>query len=91
MTLALALKLLGYAIAGTAVGLVFFLSLLRSTEVLAAGGSAGAVIGLYAFRIVLVVAASWFAVQQGALALLVGLAGFLAARLLIKRRMEGKA
>ncbi len=91
MTGEMALTLLGYAIAGAAVGLVFFLALLRSTESLATGGSLGGIIALYGIRIGLVVTAAWFTVQQGALPLLCGLAGFLVARVLVRRRAKRSA
>lgn len=91
MTTDMAIGLIGYLVAGAVVGLVFFASLLRSTESLASGGNIARIIALYIFRVVLVCGAGWLAVQQGALPLLAGLAGFVLARLVAKRRVEGSA
>jgi type IV secretory pathway VirB3-like protein len=47
--------------------------------------AASAIVALYAARFVLAAGAFWFIAQQGALALLIALAGFLVARIVSQR------
>lgn len=74
-----------YLLAGGALGVAYFLLLLRTARLFAAQGKAGqgkaaTVVPLYLLRIGGAVAVFWLIAQQGALALLLALAGFLVAR-----------
>jgi F1F0 ATPase subunit 2 len=66
--------------AGIVAGILYFLLLYRTVQLYAAGAAAALVIPLYALRIVGAVALFWFAAQQGAIPLLLALAGFLIVR-----------
>ena len=76
-----------YVTAGAAVGAVYFILLLRTARLHAAGAPAGRIVPLYLGRLALAIAAFWIIAQQGPLPLLLALLGFLIARWVAQRRM----
>ena len=74
-----------YLTAGAALGAVYFVLLLRTVRLHASQGAAIRVMPLYIMRFAAAVSAFWIIAQQGALALLLALLGFLIARLVIQR------
>ncbi len=76
-----------YAIAGAALGAIYFLLLGRTVRMHASGTTAIRVIPLYGLRIAGAAAGFWVIAQQGALPLLAALMGFIAARFAIQRAM----
>lgn len=80
-----AARLAFYLAAGSALGTVYFVLLLRTARLHAAQASASRIVPLYLVRIGTAVAVFWLIVQQGALPLLVALAGFLMTRMVFQR------
>ncbi|GAB4365883.1 MAG: hypothetical protein Kow00114_23420 [Kiloniellaceae bacterium] len=78
-----------FAGAGLALGAAYFLLLYRTVTLHAAQAGAGSLVPLYLLRFALAGAAFWFIAQQGALPLLLALAGFLAARFAVQRFVGG--
>lgn len=74
--------------AGAGLGIVYFSLVHRTVRLQLAGGGSAKVIGLTAVRLGLAVAVFWAVATLGALPLLLALAGFLAARGVIRRRVE---
>lgn len=81
------LGLIGFA-AGAILGAIYFTLLRRTARLHAEGGAVSTIVGLYALRIVLAVGVFWGVAHLGALPLLLALAGFLAARFAVRRRVE---
>lgn len=75
-----------YVTVGAAVGAVYFLLLLKTARLHAAQASASRVVPLYIARLAAAVGVFWIVAQQGALPLLLTLAGFVIARFAIQRR-----
>jgi F1F0 ATPase subunit 2 len=71
--------------AGLALGAVYFLMLRWTVRLHVEGGSALAITALYGGRLAAALAVFWLLAQHGALALLLGLLGFLVARGLVRR------
>ena len=74
---------LGYAVfvaAGAVVGTLYFLLLYRTVQLHAAGAAAARVLPLYLLRAAGAVAVFWVISREGAIPLLLALAGFLVAR-----------
>ena len=78
-----------FVAAGLAVGVAYFLLLYRTVTLHAAQAGAGSIAPLYLLRFALAGAAFWFIAQQGALPLLLALAGFLGARFAVQRFVGG--
>ena len=74
------LAALGFLALGAAAGACHFVLLRRNVDILAAGGSPLAALGLLAARVALSLAALWLAARAGWPALLACAAGLLAAR-----------
>ena len=74
-----------YLLAGAALGGVYFYLLLRTVRLYTAEAKAALVVPLYLLRLAAAGAAFWFIAQQGALPLLLALAGFLLARIAVQR------
>ena len=72
---------------GIAGGAAWLHLIQRSVAALASGGSVARVVLLALARLALAGGAFWFAAQQGALPLLLALAGFATARLVLLRRI----
>lgn len=79
---------LAATMAGLATGLAYFWLLHRTVRVLTGAAPRGRAWALSLARVVLAVAAFWLLARQGALPLLLGFAGFLAARPLVRRWAE---
>jgi F1F0 ATPase subunit 2 len=71
--------------AGLVLGGLYFMLLRRTVRLHMRGGRAPALIALYLGRAGAAVAVFWLLAQLGALALLLGLLGFLAARAVVRR------
>ena len=80
MTMADLLPLMGWALAGAALGALYLALLARTVAAVTAGGGGAGAAGFLLMRVVLAVLAFWAAAAQGALPLLATLGGFLAAR-----------
>jgi F1F0 ATPase subunit 2 len=76
-----------YPLAGVALGALYFILVHRTARLHAAAGPAWRIIALYTVRFVLAIAAFWLIAQQGALPLLLTLAGFIVARMVVVRRV----
>jgi F1F0 ATPase subunit 2 len=76
-----------YPLAGVALGGLYFVLVHRTARLHAAAGSAWRIIALYAVRFVLAITVFWAIAQQGAMPLLLTLAGFIVARMVVMRRM----
>jgi len=76
-----------YLLAGGALGGAYFALLFRAVGLHAARAPAGRVVPLHLARLAAVGAVFWAVAQHGALPLLLALAGFVAARLLVQRRV----
>jgi F1F0 ATPase subunit 2 len=74
-----------YLVVGVALGAAYFALLRREVELLFAQASAVSVIPLHLLRVGLAIVAFWAVAQQGALALLLALLGFLVARTAARR------
>ncbi len=74
-----------YLLAGAALGGIYFFLLLRTVRLYTAEAKAALVVPLYLLRLAAAGAAFWFIAQQGALPLLLALAGFLLARIAVQR------
>ena len=74
-----------YAVAGAAMGVVYFLMLFASVRMHAAGASFFRVVPLYALRLAGAAAGFWYFAQQGTAELLMALAGFVLARAATQR------
>ena len=79
---------LAWLAAGLAVGLAYFWLLHRAVRALLAPRTGGHAWPFHLLRLVLAVAAFALLARQGALPLLLGFAGFLAARPLVRRWAE---
>jgi F1F0 ATPase subunit 2 len=79
-----------YPVAGIALGALYFLLVHRTARLHAAAGSAGRIAVFYAIRLTLAVAVFWAIAQQGAMPLLLTLAGFIVARMVVVRRMGAR-
>jgi len=75
--------------AGLAVGVAYFLLLYRTVALHASQAGAGSIVPLTLLRFALAGGSFWFIAQQGALPLLLTLAGFLAARFAVQRFVGG--
>jgi len=71
---------------GGIVGAVYFVLLRKTARLHAARAATARIVPLYILRIFTAVIAFWIVAQQGALPLLLSLAGFLAARYVIQYR-----
>ncbi len=71
--------------AGLVLGAVYFMMLRWTVRLHVSGGSAMALTALYGGRLAAALAVFWLLAQHGALALLLGLLGFLVARGLVRR------
>lgn len=69
-----------YAAVGAAVGALYFLILYRTVRMHAAGAAVARVLPLYLLRAAGAVAVFWLIAREGAIPLLLALAGFLVAR-----------
>jgi F1F0 ATPase subunit 2 len=69
-----------FAAVGAVVGALYFLLLYRTVRLHAAGAEAARVVPLYLLRAAGAVAVFWFIAREGAVPLLLALAGFLVAR-----------
>lgn len=78
-----------YTAVGGIVGFIYFVLLLGLVRLQTTGATLIYLAGLHVFRILLAVTAFWFIAQHGALALLAALLGFMLARLVVQRRVEG--
>jgi F1F0 ATPase subunit 2 len=76
-----------YPVAGVALGALYFVLVHRTARLHAAAGPAWRIVALYALRVVLAVAVFWVIAQQGALPLLLTLAGFIVSRMVVVRRV----
>lgn len=76
-----------YPLAGIALGALYFILVHRTARLHAAAGPAGRIAALYAIRLILAVAVFWAIAQQGAMPLLLTLAGFIVARMIVLRRI----
>jgi len=65
---------------GAAAGALYFLLLYRTVQLHAAGAAVGRVLPLYLLRAVGALAVFWLIAREGAIPLLLALAGFLVAR-----------
>lgn len=74
-----------YLLAGAALGVVYFYAVLRTVRLLVAGAAPSRIIPLYLLRGAGALLVFWLVARHGALALLLTLAGFLAARLVVQR------
>lgn len=74
--------------AGAVLGAVYFQLVHRTVTLQLQGSGSAAVIGLTVLRIALAVVVFWVVAQFGALPLLLALLGFLAARSVVRRRLE---
>ena len=74
-----------YAMAGAALGVVYFLLIFLSVRMHAAGAPYFQVVPLYALRLAGALAAFWYFAQQGAAEVLMALAGFVLARAATQR------
>jgi len=74
---------------GAAAGALYFLLLYHSVRLHAAGAAVGRVAPLYLLRIAGAVAVFWTVAQQGALPLILALGGFVLAREVARRIVEG--
>jgi F1F0 ATPase subunit 2 len=79
-----------YPAAGIVLGALYFVLVHRTARLHAAAGSAGRIVALYALRLALAVIVFWAIAQQGALPLLLALAGFIVARMLVMRRIAAQ-
>jgi len=75
-----------YPMAGAALGTFYFILVHRTARLHAAAGPATRIAALYALRLALAVVVFWAIAQQGALPLLLTLAGFILARMIVMRR-----
>ncbi len=80
---------LAWLATGLAVGLAYFWLLHRAVRALLSPGTGGQAWPFHVLRFALAVAAFALLARQGALPLLLGFAGFLAARPLVRRWAEG--
>ena len=78
------------AAAGAVLGAVYFTLLRRTARLHAEAGPASTIAGLYGLRIALAVVVFWAVAHLGALPLLLALAGFLAVRVAVRRRVEAQ-
>jgi len=69
-----------FAAAGAVVGALYFLLLYRTVQLHAAGAEAARVVPLYLLRAASAVAVFWVIAREGAIPLVMALAGFLVAR-----------
>jgi F1F0 ATPase subunit 2 len=74
-----------YLLAGAALGGAYFFLLLRMVQACTAGAKMNLVVPLYLLRLAAAGAAFWFIAQQGAVPLLLALAGFVLARIAVQR------
>lgn len=77
-----------YLTAGLALGAVYFVLLIRTVRLCTAEPSASRIIPLSVIRLAVAVTAFWVIAQQGAVALLLALLGFLIARTAAQRWMR---
>lgn len=71
-------------LSGLAAGLVYFLLLAQTTRLHLEGAPFVRLLPLFALRLAIAIALFWLIAQQGALALLLALAGFLLARFAVQ-------
>ena len=70
-----------YLAMGVALGAIYFLLLFRAVRLHASQAAATRIVPLYVLRFAVAISAFWVIAQQGAAPLLLGLLGFLIARL----------
>ena len=87
MTTISPLDLILYLAAGAALGAFYFTLLRRTVRLHAAGASVRSVLPLYILRLAAAVAGFWLIAQEGAWPLLLALAGFVIARLVVQYRV----
>jgi len=85
----LAVQIAMAAIMGGAIGLVYFVALRRSVDVLVGGGTTMPAFGLTAFRIALAATGFWLIANWGAGPLIATALGFTVARYLVGRPTAG--
>jgi F1F0 ATPase subunit 2 len=71
--------------AGAALGALYFILVYRTARLHAAAAPLTPIVALYLVRLGLAAAAFWLIAQQGAIPLLLALAGFIAARMVVLR------
>lgn len=90
MTTGIPGEFLAGAVAGFAIGVVYFLALMRTVRACTHGGSVGSALVFTIFRIALALAAFWLIAQWGATALGSAAIGFACARFAPGRPEEAR-
>lgn len=85
MTSLLVINYAAYLLTGAAVGAIYFFILYQNARLHLAGAPAGTLLALYAVRLAVALGVFWMIAHQGAAALLLALAGFIAGRLAIQQ------